>query len=113
MILRLLNKMSLTMKVALIATIAIVVVAGTLAALHGASSRSNIRQMVEAQGLVQGKMLSGALYGATRFDDAASAEALLQATLDASNGEGLAALILKTDGQVFASAAGPAAMSRP
>ncbi len=96
------NKTSLNIKVALVASIAIFLVCSTLAFLYGAGTRSLTRAFVEESGSVQAAMAASSLYGPIRFDDAASAQSILAAALAASRNAGLAAIIMKPDGTVFA-----------
>ena len=105
MIRRLIDKLSLTLKVTLIAGFATALVGGTLIILNNASTRANMEKLLESQGIVESQMLSDTLYGATRFEDAETVEALLRSAVETSNGAALAAVVIKNDGQVLGSAA--------
>lgn len=103
MITRLVNRTSLTVKVALVSALSIVAVCATLVLLYGNSSRALTRDFVQQRGLSEASLIAAAAYGPTRFDDEATATTILKHALDASNRAGVAAVILKSDASAFAS----------
>ena len=103
MITRLVNRTSLTIKVALVAAISILAVCATLAMLYGISSRALTQDFVQQRGQSEANLIAAAAYGPTRFNDEATVRTILQDALDASDKAGVAAVILKSDGSAFAS----------
>ena len=98
------NRTSLTLKIAIVAAVAILAVCATLAVLHGIGTRAMTREFVQQRGLSEANLIGSAVYGATRFDDAASAQGIIDDSLRQSSGAGRAVVILKADGTLFASA---------
>ena len=100
----LVNRASLLVKSAVIVTLCILVVSATLTLLYGNSSRSLTRASIDERGIIETDLVASSLYGATKFSDVESARAILSDALESSGGAGYAAVILLTDGTVFADA---------
>ena len=98
------NRTSLTLKIAIVATVSIVAVCATLAVLYGISTRVLTRDYVQQRGLSEANLVGSALYGPTRFDDVATAAGIIEESLRESSSAGRAAVIVKADGTLLASA---------
>ncbi|WP_386679796.1 methyl-accepting chemotaxis protein [Loktanella sp. R86503] len=96
------NNTSLTAKVIILSIFSVLATSATLIVMFGVSSASLTQQLVTEAGASEAELLGNILYGPTRFDDSATAQDLLEATLNRSDGAAGAAIIVKTDGTTFA-----------
>lgn len=85
----------------------IVTVAGSISFLNDTAMLRQVNELVEQRGISAAELLQTGIYGPTRFGDAEKTNAGLIRMLKASDGQGLAGVVLKPDGSLLASYAQP------
>lgn len=98
-----LNRSSIFFKAMAMIAAVITIVTGSVSYLSERATLKKLDELVAERGISAAELLRAGIYGPTRFGDADKAGAALTQMLEASNGQGLAGLVLKSDGGVLVS----------
>lgn len=97
-----LNRSSIFFKAMAVIAAVITMVTGSVSYLSDRATMKKVEELVAERGISAAELLRAGIYGPTRFGDADKTGAALTQMLEASNGQGLAGVVLKSDGSVLA-----------
>jgi methyl-accepting chemotaxis protein len=97
-----LNRSSIFFKAMAVIAAVITMVTGSVSYLSERATLKKLDELVAERGISAAELLRAGIYGPTRFGDADKTGAALTQMLEASNGQGLAGVVLKSDGSVLA-----------
>jgi methyl-accepting chemotaxis protein len=100
-----LNRSSIFFKAMAMIAAVIITVAGSVSYMNDQAMLARVKELVVERGISAAELLRSGIYGPTRFGDAEKAGAALTQMLVASNGQGLAGVVLKSDGSLLVSQA--------